>query len=85
VRNRRWLTAKAALGPGRFEVARTDEAAALGAALVAGVAGDVYGSVAAALADAAPSARVTVAPEIRARYDVAYRERWLPAILATPR
>jgi len=33
-RNPRWLAAKAALGPGRFEVAQTEEAAALGAALV---------------------------------------------------
>ncbi|MGD0018291.1 MAG: FGGY family carbohydrate kinase [Candidatus Limnocylindrales bacterium] len=84
-RNPRWLTAKAALGPGRFEVARTDEAAALGAALVGGVAGGLYGTMVAALADAAPSDRVTVAPGVRARYDAAYRERWLPAVLATLR
>ena len=84
-RNPRWLTAKAALGPGRFEVARTDEAAALGAALVGGVAGGVYGSVATALADAAPSDRVHVSPGVRARYDATYRERWLPAVLATLR
>ena len=82
-RNPRWLAAKAALGPGRFELARTDEAAALGAALVGGVAGGVYGSVAAALADAAPSARVAVSPGIRARYDAAYRDRWLPAVMAS--
>jgi xylulokinase len=81
-RNPRWIAAKAALGPGRFEVARTDEAAALGAALVAGVAGGVYGSITEALADAAPSDPVRVPSQIRARYDVAYRERWLPAILA---
>ncbi|MGD0861147.1 MAG: FGGY family carbohydrate kinase [Candidatus Limnocylindrales bacterium] len=84
-RNTRWLTAKAALGPGRFEVARTDEAAALGAALVAGVAGGVYGSVAAALANAAPFERVRVSPGVRARYDAAYRDRWLPAVMATLR
>jgi xylulokinase len=84
-RNPRWLTAKAALGPGRFEVARTDEAAALGAALVGGVAGGVYGTMAAALADAAPCDRVHVSPGVRARYDAAYRERWLPAVLATLR
>ncbi len=84
-RNPRWLTAKAALGPGRFEVARTDEAAALGAALVGGVAASVYGSVESALADAAPSERVQVSPAVRARYDAAYRERWQPAVLATLR
>jgi xylulokinase len=81
-RNQRWLAAKAALGPGRFEVARTQEAAALGAALVAGVAGGAYGSVAAALADAAASVRVAVSPGVRARYDAAYRDRWLPAVRA---
>ena len=85
MRNPRWLAAKAALGPGRFEVARTDEAAALGAALVGGVAGGVYGTVALALANAAPSDRLPVPTGVRARYDAAYRERWLPAILATMR
>jgi xylulokinase len=84
-RNPRWLAAKAALGPGRFEVARIDEAAALGAALVGGVAGGVYGTVALALANASPSDRVSVSPGARARYDAAYRNRWLPAILATLR
>ena len=84
-RNPRWLTAKAALGPGRFEVARTDEAAAFGAALVGGVAAGIYGSVKSALADVAPSERVPVSPAVRARYDAAYRGRWLPAVLATLR
>jgi xylulokinase len=84
-RNPRWLTAKAALGPGRLELARTDEAAALGAALVAGVAGGAYETMAEALADAAPSGRITVPARIRAGYDAAYRERWLPAVLATIR
>jgi xylulokinase len=84
-RNQRWLAAKAALGPGRFEVARTQEAAALGAALVAGVAGGLYGTIASALADAAPAERVPVPPGVRAGYDAAYRERWLPAVLATLR
>jgi len=84
-RNPRWLAAKAALGPGRFEVVRTQEAAALGAALVGGVAGGVYGTVAEALADAAPAERVPVRPGVRARYDAAYRDRWLPAVLATLR
>ncbi len=81
-RNPRWLSAKAALGPGRFEVARTAEAAALGAALVGGVAGGAYGTVAQALADAAAAERVSVSPGVRARYDAAYRDRWLPAVLA---
>ena len=84
-RNPRWLAAKAALGPGRFEVAQTQEAAALGAALVAGVAGGLYGTIASALADAAPAERVSVPPGVRARYDAAYRDRWLPAVLATLR
>ena len=84
-RNPRWLTAKEALGPGRFEVARTDEAAALGAALVGGVAAGVYGSVKSALTDAATSERVTVSPAVRAHYDAVYMERWLPAVLATLR
>jgi xylulokinase len=84
-RNPRWLAAKAALGPGRFEVAQTEEAAALGAALVAGVAGGVYATVSAALADAATAEPIPVRPGARARYDAAYRERWLPAVLATLR
>lgn len=84
-RNPRWLAAKAALGPGRFEVAQTQEAAALGAALVAGVAGGLYGTIASALADASPAERVPVPPGGRARYDAAYRDRWLPAVLATLR
>jgi xylulokinase len=81
-RNRRWVTAKAALGPGRLEVVRTDEAGALGAALVAGVACGAYESVAAALADASPFDRVTAAATVRARYDAAYLDRWLPAVIA---
>ena len=80
-RNRRWVTAKAALGPGRLEVVRTDEAAALGAALAAGVAGGVYASVADALVDASPFDRATVPATIRARYDAAYLDRWLPAVV----
>src|SRR5450830_87155 len=80
-RNRRWVTAKAALGPGRLEVVRTGEAAALGAALVAGIAGGVYGSVADALTDASPFDRATVSATIRARYDAAYLDRWLPAVV----
>jgi xylulokinase len=84
-RNPRWLAAKAALGPGRFEVAQTQEAAALGAALVAGVACGLYGTIASALADASRAERVPVPPGVRARYDAAYRDRWLPAVLATLR
>ena len=80
-RNRRWVVAKAALGPGRLEVVRTDEAAALGAALVAGVACGAYGSVAEALADASPFDRVTAPATVRARYDAAYLDRWLPAVI----
>jgi sugar (pentulose or hexulose) kinase len=80
-RNHRWVIAKAALGPGRLEVVRTDEAAALGAALVAGVAGGVYASVADALVDASPFDRATVPATIRARYDAAYLDRWLPAVV----
>jgi xylulokinase len=78
--NRRWVTAKAALGPGRLEMVRTHEAAALGAALVAGVAGGLYASVDEALVDASPSDRVTVPATVRARYDAAYLDRWLPAV-----
>jgi xylulokinase len=81
-RNRRWVAAKAALGPGRLEVVRTDEAAALGAALAAGVACGAYESVADALADASPFDRVTAAATVRARYDAAYQDRWLPAVVA---
>jgi xylulokinase len=84
-RNPRWLAAKAALGPGRFEVAQTEEAAALGAALAAGVAGGAYATVPAALADAATTKAIPVPPGARAGYDAAYRERWLPAVLATLR
>jgi xylulokinase len=80
-RNRRWVTAKAALGPGRLEIVRTEEAAALGAALVAGVAGGAYASVADALADASPFDRATAPATIRARYDAAYLDRWLPAVI----
>jgi len=81
-RNRRWVTAKAALGPGRLEVIRTDEAAALGAALVAGVAGGLYASVADALVDVSPFDRVTAPATIRARYDAAYLDCWLPAVIS---
>lgn len=81
VRNKRWLTAKAALGPGRLEVVRAEEAAALGAALVAGVAGGVYGSLAEALADASPVDRVTVGTKVRSAYDAVYLDRWLPAVI----
>lgn len=80
-RNRRWVVAKAALGPGRLEVVRTEEAAALGAALVAGVACGAYASVEAALADASPFDRVTAPASVRARYDAAYLDRWLPAVV----
>ncbi len=81
-RNRRWVIAKAALGPGRLEIVRTEEAAALGAALVAGVAAGTYASVADALADASPFDRCTAPATIRARYDNAYLDRWLPAVTA---
>jgi xylulokinase len=80
-RNRRWVVAKAALGPGRLEVVRTEEAAALGAALVAGVACGAYESVAHALTNASPFDRVTAPATIRARYDAAYLDRWLPAVI----
>jgi glycerol kinase len=63
-------------------VVRTDEAAALGAALVAGVACGVYASVGDALADASPFDRVTAPATIRTRYDTAYMDRWLPAVVA---
>jgi ribulose kinase len=62
-------------------VVRTDEAAALGAALVGGVAGGVYASVTDALIDASPFDRVTAAATIRARYDASYLDRWLPAVI----
>jgi xylulokinase len=80
-RNRRWVTAKAALGPGRLEVVRAEEAAALGAALVAGVACGAYASVADALADASPFDRATAPATIQARYDAAYLDHWLPAVI----
>jgi xylulokinase len=81
VRNKRWVRAKSALGPGRLEVVRTDETAALGAALVAGMAGGVYGSLAEALVDVSPFDRVTAPAGARSRYDAAYLDRWLPAVL----
>jgi xylulokinase len=84
-RNRRWVVAKAALGPGRLEVVRTHEAAAFGAALVAGVACGTYGSVADALAHASPFDRVTAPATIRTRYDEAYLDRWLPAVVTSLR
>jgi xylulokinase len=80
-RNPRWLAAKAALGPGRLEVARTEEAAALGAALVAGRASDVYGSAAEALAGAAPTDRPKTSARLRSAYGAAYL-RWLAALRA---
>jgi xylulokinase len=80
-RNKRWLTAKAALGPGRLEVARAEECGALGAALVAGVAGEVYASVKDALKDASPVDKVTAPATIRAKYDAAYLDRWLPPVI----
>jgi xylulokinase len=75
-RNPRWLAAKAALGPGRLEVAETEEAAALGAALVAGIAAGVYASTAEALAGAAPSNRLTASAGLRSAYAAAHL-RWL--------
>ena len=84
-RNRRWVVAKAALGPGRLEVVRTEEAAAYGAALVAGVACGAYGSVAEALTHASPFDRVTAPASIRTRYDEAYLDRWLPAVVTSLR
>ena len=60
---------------------RTGEAAALGAALVAGMASGAYPTLADALADASPFDRVTAPPTIRARYDAAYLDRWLPAVI----
>jgi xylulokinase len=81
-RNRRWVTAKASLGPGRLEIVRTEEAGALGAALVAGMAGGVYSSLEEALVDAAPVDRATSPAAIRARYDDAYLDRWLPAVIS---
>jgi xylulokinase len=80
-RNKRWLTAKAALGPGRLEAVRAEECGALGAALVAGIAGGVYGSIEAALADASAVDRVTAPATVRARYDAAYLDRWLPLVI----
>jgi xylulokinase len=79
----RWLAAKAALGPGPVDLVRTGEAVALGAALVAGMAAGLYGSLSEALADAAPSDRIPVSAGFRARYEAAYRDRWLPAVRAT--
>jgi xylulokinase len=81
-RNRRWVTAKASLGPGRLEIVRAEEAGALGAALVAGMAGGAYGSIEEALADASPVDRASAAASIRTRYDDAYMDRWLPAVLS---
>jgi xylulokinase len=80
-RNKRWLTAKAALGPGRLEVVRAEECGALGAALVAGIAGGVYGSIEEALVDSSPVDRLTAPASIRARYDAAYLDRWLPLVI----
>jgi sugar (pentulose or hexulose) kinase len=77
----RWLAAKAALGPGPVDLVRTGEAVALGAALVAGMAAGLYGSLPEALADAAPSDRIPVSAGFRARYEAAYRDRWLPAAI----
>ncbi len=81
-RNLRWVAAKAALGPGRLELVRTEEAAALGAALVAGLACGTYGSLADALTDASPFDRVRAPATIQARYDAAYLDRWLPAVIS---
>jgi xylulokinase len=80
-RNKRWLTAKAALGPGRLEVVRAEECGALGAALVAGVAGGAYGCIEEALADASAVDRLTAPASVRARYDAAYLDRWLPLVI----
>jgi xylulokinase len=79
----RWLAAKAALGPGRLEVARTEEAAALGAALVAGIAAGVYGGTAEALAGAAPASRLTVPAGLRSAYGAAHL-RWLASMPPGP-
>ena len=61
---------------------RTEEAAALGAALVAGVACGTYASVEDALVDVSPFDRVSAPVTVRDRYDAAYLDRWLPAGVA---
>ena len=42
----------------------------------------LYGSVTAALADASPFDRATAPATIRARYDAAYLDHWLPAVIS---
>lgn len=74
----RWLTAKAALNRGPTEVVETEEATALGAALVGGIAGGVFGSLDDAVRCAAPVRRVPRSAAAGRRYEAFYRSRFLP-------
>lgn len=80
----RWPVAKAALSPWPLSVADTEEATALGAALVGGLAGDAYATVEDMIAAAAP-ARPLRRPTTRERYERYYRERFLPAAIRARR
>jgi hypothetical protein len=45
------------------------------------MAAGVYASAEEAIAGASPSDRATAPAAIRARYDAAYLDRWLPAVI----
>ncbi len=80
-RNPAWLRVKRAVAPWPLKLAETEEAAALGAALVGGLAGDVFGSVRDALAATAPLRSLAAPPAgTAAAFDRAYRTGFLAAV-----
>jgi xylulokinase len=78
VRNPVWVQLKADITGREVEVVNIPEAAALGAAVLAGIGAGVYTSHAAAAAAVAPSCSVVSPdPERAAAYNLLYEEEWL--------
>ena len=76
-RNPAWLRTKAAVSPWPLSVVAFDEAVAVGAAIAAGA---VVGIDVAGTGEDATLRRVPFGRGMRARYDAAYREAFLPVV-----
>ena len=81
-RNERWLAIKSAVSPWPVDVAEAEEAVAVGAALAAGIASGLIAGPAAAARLADRARPLERRGATRARYERAYRERFLPAVSA---
>lgn len=80
-RNELLLAIKAAVYDKPLEVLSMPESTSLGAALLAGVGAGVYADIDAAIAAAAPSARiVSPDPALAEHYETLYQTRYLPAV-----